>query len=47
MDELRKRMREIRDEVPPDYYDRSMAKNPFQWFRRTGRIEVISRLLKE
>ncbi|MBI5641847.1 MAG: class I SAM-dependent methyltransferase [Deltaproteobacteria bacterium] len=43
---MRKRMREIHDGVPPDYYDRSMAENPFQRFWHTSRIKAIAGLLK-
>lgn len=46
MDEIRKKMREIHDEVPPDYYDRSMKENLFQRFWHTRRISVMSGLLK-
>jgi len=46
MDESRKKLREIHDEVPPDYYDRSMRTNLFQWFWHTRRISVLSGLLK-
>lgn len=46
MDENRKRLREIHDEVPPDYYDRSMRTNIFQWFWHTRRISVLAGLLK-
>lgn len=45
MDESRKRLRDIHDEVPPDYYDRSMEENPFQRFWHNRRIEVLSGLL--
>ncbi len=42
MDERRKRLRDIHDEVPPDYYDRSMRTNLFQWFWHTRRISVLA-----
>lgn len=46
LDESRKRLRDIHDEVPPDYYDSSMTENLFQWFWHTRRVSVISSLLK-
>ncbi|MBI1911651.1 MAG: class I SAM-dependent methyltransferase [Deltaproteobacteria bacterium] len=46
MDDSRKKMREIHDEVPPDYYDRSMAENPFQRFWHKSRVSAISDLLR-
>ncbi|HEY4706714.1 MAG TPA: class I SAM-dependent methyltransferase [Thermodesulfobacteriota bacterium] len=46
MEDRRRRLREIHDEVPPDYYDTSMATNPFQRFWHTRRISVLSGLLK-
>jgi ubiquinone/menaquinone biosynthesis C-methylase UbiE len=46
MDERRKRLRDIHDEVPPDYYDRSMRTNLFQWFWHTRRISVLAGLLR-
>lgn len=46
MEEARKKLREIHDEVPPDYYDTSMRDNLFQWFWHTRRIQVVSRLLR-
>ncbi|OGP14058.1 MAG: hypothetical protein A2054_03010 [Deltaproteobacteria bacterium GWA2_55_10] len=46
MEDRRKRLKEIHDEVPPDYYDRSMATNPFQWFWHTRRISVLSNLVQ-
>jgi len=46
MDEARKRLRDIHDEVPPDYYDASMRDNLFQRIWHTRRIEVVSGLLK-
>ena len=44
--DLRKKMRAIHDEVPPDYYDSSMAENPFQRFWHSRRISAITNLLK-
>ncbi|MBI2411689.1 MAG: class I SAM-dependent methyltransferase [Deltaproteobacteria bacterium] len=44
--DLRKKMRVIHDEVPPDYYDRSMAENPFQRFWHSRRVSAITSLLK-
>lgn len=46
MDDTRKKMRDIHDEVPPDYYDTSMATNPFQRFWHTRRVKVISEMLR-
>ncbi|MCC6503125.1 MAG: class I SAM-dependent methyltransferase [Deltaproteobacteria bacterium] len=46
MDESRKKLRDIHDEVPPDYYDRSMKTNLFQWFWHTRRISTLTKLLR-
>lgn len=46
MEDIRKKMREVHDEVPPDYYDTSIAENPFQRYWHKTRTRVLSSMLK-
>lgn len=46
MEDIRKKMRDIHDEVPPDYYDTSIRENPFQRFWHSKRIGLVSELVK-
>jgi len=46
MEDIRKRMREVHDEVPPDYYDTSIAENPFQRHWHMTRTRVLSEMLR-